>query len=224
MTGLSELLLPFSIEDFLSAEDVDKVVQSIDAYKSAIGGQRQQGPARVSIHSSRDHNLTELIDIITPRGRLDINVQEIPRAVIQIMEAAFYSRIEDIRRAYPGAYAPYGFTYVEYTVGQYFTPHIDGASAQQVAGFGVTLSDDFHGGEFFVETCGSNRLWMTTKSGTSVAPGPNANSDWYRVLPKTRWVTRPRRGGAIFYGSSLTHGCNPVTAGVLRKVLAFVRR
>jgi hypothetical protein len=127
-----------------------------------------------------------------------------------------------VRRAYPATHGPFGFTYVEYTVGQYFTPHADGIGEDQKVGFGVTLNDDFEGGEFIVQTCGSNRLWARTPSGeVRLGPNPDASSAWFTALPKTEWMTRPRRGNAIFYGGALTHGSKPVTGGVLKKLLAF---
>jgi predicted 2-oxoglutarate/Fe(II)-dependent dioxygenase YbiX len=153
------------------------------------------------------------------------NWGEIPRDAIEIVEHAFFRRIEDIRRAYPSAYGPYGFTYVEYGVGQFFTPHVDGISTTQIAGFGVTLSApaDFDGGELCIETCGSGRLWARGADGElAIAPGADSQSEWYRSLPRTQWLTRCEQGKALFYGSGLTHSSKPVTRGVLKKMLAFI--
>lgn len=225
MTLLTEMLLPFSVEEFLSDDEVARVLASIDAFKAANPIRLEAGAAGITIHKSPGLTVAEVVAVYEPEGRLDINTQHIPADVVDIVETAFYRRIEDIRRAYPGTFGPYGFTYVEYAAGQYFTPHIDGSGGRQVAGFGVTLTDDFEGGEFIIETCGSNRLWATGPNGDlDVAPGHDARSGWYRSLPKTQWTTRPRRGGALFYGSALTHGSRPVTRGVLKKVLAFISR
>jgi len=136
----------------------------------------------------------------------------------------------DIRRAYPTSHGPFGFTYVEYDVGQYFTPHADGvnggrgaSSGRQVAGFGITLTDDFEGGEFIVQTCGSNRLWaFDAEYQLSMGPNHDSSAHWFRSLPKTQWLTRPKRGNAIFYGGALTHASKPVTKGRLKKLLAFI--
>ena len=220
-----ELQMPYSIEGFLSDDEVQRVITSIDAYKAEHPTRLTAGAEGITIHQSGDLSVPEIVAVYEPKGRLDINIQQMPKEIIDIMEEGFYRRIEDIRRAYPQAVGAYGFTYVEYAVNQYFTPHIDGVSDLMVAGFGVTLTDDFDGGEFFVETCGSNRLWMRDQNEkTAIAPVADASSEWYRSLPKTQWLTKPKRGNAIFYGSALTHGSKPVTHGVLKKVLAFIRR
>jgi hypothetical protein len=223
--SISETMAPYSIEGFLSGAEVDAVVRSIDAYKATVEAPKLEAGGRgYTIHRSGSLSVPEIIAVYEPAGRLDINWQELPRDIVEILEAAFFRRIEDVRRAYPSTYGPYGFTYVEYQPGQFFTAHIDGASQKQVAGFGVTLTDDFEGGEFSIETCGSGRLWATDSEGQlRNAPGHDAQSEWYRTVPRTRWTTRPKRGNALFYGSGLTHSSLPVTKGVLRKVLAFIR-
>jgi hypothetical protein len=223
--SISETMMPYSLEGFLSEEEVERVIRSIDEYKRTVDPRRlEAGASGYTIHNSENLSVPEIVSVYEPAGRLDVNWQEIPRDICEIVEAAFFRRIEDVRRAFPRAYGPYGFTYVEYRPGQYFTAHIDGVSREQVAGFGVTLTNDFEGGEFSVETCGSGRLWATDDKGRLInAPGHDAQSAWYRALPRTRWTTRPVRGNAVFYGSGLTHSSQPVTKGILRKVLAFVR-
>ena len=223
--SVSETMMPYSLEGFLTDAEVERVVRSIEDYKRAANPARlAAGATGYTIHNSENLDVAEIVAVYEPAGRLDVNWQELPRDIVEIVEAAFYRRIEDVRRAFPTAYGPYGYTYVEYGPGQYFTAHIDGVSRAQVAGFGVTLTDDFEGGEFSVETCGSGRLWAMDGERRLVnAPGHDAQSAWYRSLPRTRWTTRPVKGNALFYGSGLTHSSLPVTKGLLRKVLAFVR-
>jgi 2OG-Fe(II) oxygenase superfamily len=224
MSHSPSVLLPYSVESFFSDDDVRHVLRSIDTYKAANPGRLQAGAHGISIHQSPNLTLSEVISVYEPAGRLDINAQHIPRDVVDIAECAFYRHIEDIRRAYPATHGPFGFTYVEYTVGQYFTPHADGVGNDQKVGFGVTLTDDFEGGEFVVQTCGSNRLWAVDTNGRlMLGPGHDASSEWFNSLPKTEWLTRPKRGNAIFYGGALTHGSRPVTKGVLKKLLGFTR-
>jgi hypothetical protein len=229
------VLLPYSIESFLSEDEVRQVVRSIDAFKAANPDRLQAGANGITIHDNpslaihKNTGLTvpEIVSIFEPAGRIEINHQYIPRDVVNIAERAFFRHIEDIRRAYPGSYCPHAFTYVEYGVGQHFTPHIDGIAGGvvdgQIAGFGVALTDDFEGGEFVIQTCGSNRLWVLDPEGSLVLrPAHDSSSEWFRSLPKTEWATRPKRGDAIFYGSALTHGSKPVTKGRLRKLLGFI--
>lgn len=220
-----ETLLPFSIENFLSEDEVGRILDLMDAYKSANPERLQAGAKGLSVHRDPALSIEEIVAHFEPRGRLDINTVDLPAEVIDIAESAYYRRIEDIRRHYPSALGPGGLTYVEYGPGQYFTAHIDGAAWLQVGGFGVTLTSDFEGGEFCVETCGSGRMWMVEANGeTSLAPFASHRSEWYRNLPRTQWTTRPKKGDAIFYGSSLTHGMKPVTEGVLKKLIAFIVR
>ena len=223
--SVSEAMMPYSLEGFLSDAEVEQVIRSIDAYKLSVDPKKlEAGATGYTIHNSENLSVREIISVYEPAGRLDVNWQQIPRDIVEIVEAAFFRRIEDVRRAFPTAYGPYGFTYVEYKPGQFFTAHIDGVSRAQVSGFGVTLSNDFEGGEFSVETCGSGRLWARDGEGRLVnAPGHDAQSDWYRAVPRTKWTTRPVKGNAVFYGSGLTHSSQPVTRGILRTVLAFVR-
>lgn len=224
VTHTPSSLLPYSIEAFFTEADVARVLRCMDACKASDPGRLQAGAHGISVHTVYGRPLREVIAIYEPEGRVEINAQRIPREVIDIAECAFYRHIEDIRRAYPAAHGLYGFTYVEYAVGQFFTAHIDGGVDRQIAGLGVTLTNNFEGGEFIVQTCGSNRLWMTDQSGqATLAPGHDSSSDWFRSLPKTDWMTRPISGNAVFYGSALTHACRPVTKGVLKKLLAFVR-
>ena len=227
-TGVSHLrhspsvLLPYSIEAFFTDAEVSRVIQSIDAYKAANPRRLQAGAHGYSIHQNPNLTISEVVAVYEPAGRLDINSQQIPRDIAEIAECAFFRHIEDIRRAYPRTHGPLAFTYVEYVAGQYFTPHADGVGADQKVGFGVTLTDDFDGGEFVVQTCGSNRLWVSDPDGElMLGPCHDASSEWFKALPKTEWVTRPKRGNAIFYGGALTHGSRPVTRGVLKKLLAF---
>ncbi len=216
------VLLPYSIESFFTDDEVKSVVECIDAYKAANPRRLQAGAHGFSIHQSPNLTVSEVIAVYEPAGRLDINAQQIPRGVVEIAECAFYRHIEDVRRAYPATHGPFGFTYVEYAVGQYFTPHADGVGTDQKVGYGVTLTDDFEGGEFVVQTCGSNRLWVSDEDGQlRLGPCHDASSEWFKTLPKTEWMTRPKRGNAIFYGGALTHGSKPVTKGVLKKLLAF---
>jgi hypothetical protein len=223
VTHSPSVFLSYSIEGFFSDAEVAQVLRAIDAYKQANPAKLQAGANGISIHRNPNMSVSEVVAAFEPRGRLDINAQHLPREVVAIAERAFFRHIEDIRRAYPTVHGPLGFTYVEYGPGQYFTPHADGVGARLRVGFGVTLGDDFEGGEFIVQTCGSNRLWTADERGElRLGPCHDSSSEWFRSLPKTQWTTRPKRGNAIFYGGALTHGSRPVTGGVLKKLLGFM--
>lgn len=219
------IMMPYSIEDFLTDVEVVYILDEIERYKATVAPSLLEAGARgYTIHNFNSASVQQIVKVYEPHGRTDVNWQDIPRGVAEVIETAFFRRIEDIRRAYPTAFGPIGYTYVEYRPSQYFTAHLDGANHIQTAGFGVTLSDDFEGGDFAVETCGSGALWREMNDDRlENAPGHDAQSAWFRALKRTRWTTRPTRGTAIFYGSGLTHSSDPVRQGVLKKVLAFIQ-
>jgi hypothetical protein len=215
--------MPYSIEKFFSDAEVQRVLCLIDQYKAAHPDKLAAGSTGRSVHHSDFMSLEDLVAMYEPQGRIDINMPDLPPEIVEIMEDAYFRHIEDIRRPYPGATWPYSITYVEYGRGQFFTPHADGITSLQCAGFGVTLTDQFSGGEFCVETCGSNRFWTTGSDGLpNVAPAADSGSAWFRGLPRTQWSMRPKKGTAVFYGSALVHSSKPVTSGSLKKLLAFI--
>lgn len=225
MTGWTQSLLPYSIESFISGEDADRILSLIEQYKREHPHRLTAAMTGRSVHVADALTLEETVAMYEPQGRIEIAEEDLPRGIADIVERAYLAHIEDVRRAYPSASWLYGFSYVEYGPGQYFTPHADGFTSVQCAGLGVTLSDDFTGGEFCVETCGSNRLWVAEPDGaSSLAPGAEAGSEWFRDLPRTRWSMSPRRGVAVFYGSALVHSSKPVITGRLQKILAFLSK
>jgi hypothetical protein len=208
----------------MSDEEVATIIRAIDDYKLKHPTDLKAGSKGVSVHENSSLGVTDLVSIYEPRSRIEINSADIPKEVARIIETAFFRRIEDVRRAFPEAIWPQNLTYVEYGPGQYFTAHVDGMIHDQVAGFGVTLTDDFEGGEFYVETCGSSRAWVEDRKAGIVARGAaDMSSEWFRSTSRTRWTMRPKKGLAVFYGSGLVHGSLPVTRGSLRKVLAFIK-
>jgi hypothetical protein len=223
LTTLSETLLPYSIEEFVTDAEIARILAAVERYKAEHPARLAAGAKGITVHSSSVMNVDELVAMYQPQGRLDINTADLPFEVIDVIEQAFFRHIEDIRRAYPSATWPYAVTYVEYGPAQFFTPHADGFSAHQCAGFGVTLTNDFTGGEFCVETCGSNRTWVAGSDGTpNLAIGTNNGSEWFRKLPRTRWSMTPKKGTAAFYGSALVHSSRPVTSGTVKRLLAFI--
>jgi hypothetical protein len=221
----TESLLPYSIENFISGDDADRILALVDRYARDHPDRMTAVATGRSVHVADARSIEETVAMYEPAGRVEIAGDDLPHGIAEIIERAYFAHIEDVRRAYPSASWLHGFAYVEYGPGQYFTPHIDGLTTAQCAGLGVTLSDDFTGGEFCVETCGSNRLWLAEpRGGSSLAPGAEAGSEWFRTLPRTRWSMSPRRGVGVFYGSALVHASMPVVTGRLRKILAFLSR
>lgn len=216
-----------SIESFLSDTEIRQILRPIDKLKKARGPRAfVAGEQDGSVHHLGVFGLTgkQAARIFSPRGRIEIPLgTELPE-LRDRLDDAFFRRIEDIRRIYPSAVWPRGWTYVEYGPGQHCTAHADGTfSGTQVGACNVRLDGNTVGGEFFVETTGSSELWME--------PGPQPpemilasayDNAWLRSLPKTRWLAQPARGTALFWGSQLLHGTQPVIKGTAKKLIAWI--
>lgn len=85
----------------------------------------------------------------------------------------------------------------------------------------ILLNDDFSGGEFYIETCGSAELWGKNSDSFTIKGGADYSTAWYRQLPRTRWVCQQTKKTALLYGSQLTHGTNPVISGHVKKIIGF---
>src|SRR5262245_65121414 len=107
MTTLSETLLPYSIEDFVTEGEAERILSAVDRYKTEHPERLAAGAKGITVHSSSVMNVDELVAMYQPQGRLDINTVDLPFEVIDIIEQAFFRHIEDIRRAYPSATWPY---------------------------------------------------------------------------------------------------------------------
>ncbi|WP_394849966.1 hypothetical protein LZC95_21235 [Pendulispora brunnea] len=226
---LGETLATHSVEGFLSDDEIAKVLSSMDTLKERLRPDELQA----GLNGQTVHNLGPLalnakqtVSVFEPNGRVELS--QLPESVLDLLDTAFYRRIEDIRRVYPSVAWAREWTYVEYGPGQLITSHVDsvglpGNVAPRKAGaFSITLADDFTGGEFYVESCGSEQVWMPNAASPRTVPFAAYNNDWFRSIPKTRWTTRASKGTALFWGSQLIHGTNPVKSGVAKKILGFI--
>ena len=224
----SESLLCYSIENFLSDQEINLVIASMDAQKAAapteFGDIRELGR---SVHSLEGFSREETVALYEPNGRIEVD--KVADGATEILNHAVRRSFNDICRAFPSVKDFDPWIYVEYGAGQYITPHIDQAnndidmSHLKVAGISIQLTDDFTGGELYIETCGSHRLWADRQGDLMTAEDADYHAQWFRDLPRTRWVSKPKKGTAFFYGSQLVHGTNPVIAGAVKKILGFVK-
>jgi hypothetical protein len=217
-TRVQETLLTHSIEAMLSPQEVAFVLREMEVVKANMPhAQMQSATSGTSVHARSG---TELFE---PQGRIEIN--RLPRSVIEVLDAAFYRWIEDIRRAFPDATWPNSWFYCEYAPSQFCASHIDGnRSGSKVSGCTLRLDSDAEGGEFFVETSGSEFIWTQGKQGLEPNAATLFPNDVFNAIPKTRWIAQQSSGTALLYGGHLTHGTLPVRRGVVKKVLAFVYR
>jgi hypothetical protein len=220
----AEGLTVHSVEQFLSDGEIATLQSSLTRFRQRHP-ERQftAGEGGDSVHylGSLGIGGAEAARIFSPNGRVEIAIggRELSDAR-DLLDDAFFRRIEDIRRALPSATWPRGWTYVEYGPGQFCTGHADGSFAGSQVGAGsVRLDRGTVGGEFYVETSGSSELWKS--DGELLLPSLYDNP-WLQKVPKTRWLSQPQRGTALFWGAHLVHGAQPVHEGVSQKVICWL--
>ncbi|MGH8974902.1 MAG: hypothetical protein ACRD0C_17080 [Acidimicrobiia bacterium] len=225
--NISETLLAYSVEEFLTDAETASVLEMLDRHTAPLPVRAMTpGHNGRSIHSLDGFSVEETVEIYEPRGRLELDA--VADDVSEVMDRAVHRRWDDLRRALPSARRVDPWIYLEYGPEQYVTPHIDYAWNEdfpdhpKVAGISVQLNDGFLGGELFVETSASPRLWRAADGREVVAAGADLSSHWFPSTPRTRWTSTPRRGTAYLYGSQLVHGTLPVLRGRVRKLISFV--
>jgi hypothetical protein len=227
MLTTQESLLIHSIEDFLSTEDRKAILDEMSHLITIRGREDFDTDRGTSVHAVEGLDVGATMKLYEPSGRVEI--ADLPTPVVEILDRAAARALPHTRRLFPGGGRLRSWIYLEYGPGQYITPHIDMAiddrepADYKVAGIGVPLNDDYTGGKFFVETCGSEDLWRDQNGGAchQVRDGADFSSDWYPALARTRWTVCPAPGTAVLYGSQLTHGTEPVTAGRIKKIIGF---
>jgi predicted 2-oxoglutarate/Fe(II)-dependent dioxygenase YbiX len=240
---VSETLGVFSVEDFLQPDELAQLLGLIEEHKArASNDQLRQVDRPTSVHSVPGVSLSETLKAYEPAGRVELT--PLPDTILKVMDDAVGRALPAIRRVFPAATGSEAWTYLEYRRDQYITAHIDHPVEVQpdneqsdgflgplgemaitepgahVAGVSIVLADDYGGGEFFVETSASPRLWRDDLPELA-NEGADSTSDWFSAVRRTRWRVRPQAGGAVLYGTQLIHGTEPVTSGIARKMIGF---
>ncbi|MEU7136047.1 hypothetical protein [Streptomyces sp. NPDC046261] len=208
MIHLSETLALQTVEDFLDADDLARLVKIMDAELAATGWK--------------------------PRSPADVVLA--PAQAQEILQAATVRAIPVLRRVLPSVTTHAPWAYTELTPGQDVPAHIDGipdpaVRPRRLGRIGVVLDGPGGGGEFYVETTSSPAIWSGQAVGESegYAPGTtlthrlphdrahHSTPEWLRDAVRTRWVAHTPPGVAVAYGAQVLHGVLPVHAGRLRK-------
>jgi len=223
----TETLVSFSMEGFLTQADRHRILSRM----SQLGIEQPElfAPGRASaMHSVPGLTAEEVTDVYEPHGRVEITT--LPAEVVEILDDAAGHSLPVLRRPFPAVDCWGSWTYLEYHIGQCITPHADTVTAdpssypRQIAGVSVVLTDDFAGGHFFVETCGSDTIWADAPDGTLdrlLTDSADLSSPGFAAVPRTRWRARQRAGDALVYGAQLVHGTEPVLSGVARKIIGW---
>jgi hypothetical protein len=240
----SETLGLFSVEDFLEPEEIRQVLMLVEEHKYYVPySELHQTERSKSVHSVPGVSLTDAMKAYEPAGRVELT--PLPETINKILTNAVQRALPAVQRVFPTASGSEAWTYLEYGEGQHITAHIDhpievqplvdsshhspGAVADivipepgaHVAGISIVLDGRYSGGEFFVETSASPRLWRQDRPELA-NEGADYTSSWFPPIKRTRWHARPAAGSAVLYGSQLIHGTEPVSSGVVRKVIGFL--
>lgn len=223
----AETLTVASLEDFVSESEKREIISCMDTLFAVQNRHMFSAGRKTTLHEVPGRDPAFAQEVYEPFGRLEVH--PVPAPVSTIMENATHRAFSHVKRLTPSVQEVRPWTYVEYGLGQYITPHIDrvapsiNASPFQILGISVTLDDNYEGGEFYVETTGSNSIWSNERADNfeMVHEGSDFSSDWFRAFPRTRWTARPRSGSAVLYGTHVTHGTLPVTRGTVRKLISW---
>ncbi|WP_074594399.1 hypothetical protein [Bacillus cereus] len=214
-----------SVEGFLLDEELKTITQEIDSVLKMNGASLYRaGMNGNTVHSIPGYDVKEVVDIYEPNGRIEI--VDLPEKVLDLLDKAFYRSLDNIKVGYPSVKKPDCWIYFEYGRDEYITPHVDYPHNEsrpdnlKVTGINILLNEDFFGGEFYVETCGSKEIWEN--NGEKLKNGLNWGSEWFKNLPTTRWTCQQEKGTAIFYGTNVIHGTHAVKSGRTKKIVGFV--
>ncbi|MDH6223672.1 hypothetical protein [Streptomyces sp. MJP52] len=237
MIHIAETVGVGSIEDFLRPEERARLTSVMNEFLTEDARARFGNQRTSSIHEIPGHSHEEAMAVYEPAGRVE--VPKIPAEAEDVLQHAFQRARRSLSRVMPSINSCRPWTYVEYGPGQHITGHLDGiapdplAWPRQVAGISVVIEEPEAGGEFYVESASSDRLWSTPlgtdaenhsyAKGMWIAhDGADHSADWYATMPRTRWNVVPAPGTALLYGSQLTHGTEPVIRGRAKKFISWL--
>ncbi|WP_175883866.1 2OG-Fe(II) oxygenase [Burkholderia sp. BCC0044] len=209
----------------LSMAEVNTILMEIDRHVDTLDPSITDYQRRkASVHSADGFSVDELKAIYEPNGRLEL--VSLPASITDAVTNAVQRQLPLVQRLLPSVTGIGDWIYVEYGVGQYITPHIDGVSSptdsrKQIAGIGVWLNDDFEGGEFAVSTVIDENLFGENRN-EFVAYGVDNSVPWFRALCTTTWTAKPAAGDVLLYGSQTIHSTRPVVKGKARRLINFL--
>lgn len=236
MIHLAETVSLGSIEGFLGADERVRLAAVMGDFLDDRERARFGWGRTSSIHEIPGHSHEAAMAVYEPAGRIE--VPHIPPDAEKALQHAFERARPALSRVMPSITACRPWTYVEYGPGQHITGHLDGiapdplAWPRQIAGISVVIAEADTGGAFYVETTSSDRLWSTRLDATAehgyadgmwlAHDGADQSADWFIRMPRTRWTVQPTPGTALFYGSQLAHGTEPVSAGTVAKFISWL--
>jgi hypothetical protein len=204
-----------SVEDACTESEATRLLREMDALIArsdgayVIGGQRE-----ASVHDIPGHSPREAAELYEPKGRIECT--ELPADVVDTLETVFARNLPALRYAYPEATRNNGWFYVEYGAEQFVNPHVDyhGRIGDPWPGVLATVSLSVcaadRGGEFFIETSGSDAVWEKPHVARR---GLDWSTPAFREQRRVRWTARSEAGDMLVWGSQVIHGTEPVIEG-----------
>ncbi|MER7702353.1 hypothetical protein ABTX81_05575 [Kitasatospora sp. NPDC097605] len=236
MIHVAETVGVGSIENFLASDERIHLAALMHDVLATVDAVRFGDERRTSIHEIPGHSHEQAMAVYEPAGRIEI--PGIPAEAEMILQDAFDRALPALARIMPSITVCRPWTYVEYGEGQHITTHLDGiapdplAWPRQIAGISVVITQPDAGGDFYVETSSSDRLWHRQApdapangyaAGMWLAhDGADDSAGWFQQMPRTRWSVAPAPGAALLYGSQLAHGTLPVTTGRCAKFISWL--
>ncbi|MCB5908416.1 hypothetical protein [Streptomyces pinistramenti] len=206
MIHVSETLMVQTVEDFLTSEQISRLIKIMDS---------------------------EAADW---RPVLQTDAVPAPGAAQQILAEATYRALPAIRRGTPSIAGATPWSYTELTAGQSVPTRLDGITSprtppRRIGRIGVVIAAAEAGGRFYIETTSDPAPWTGAVlgeadgylPGTPVSrslpptPYPHASQPTWLAGPRTsRWFTDAGAGVAVAHGAQVIHGVTPVIRGRLR--------
>lgn len=222
-----ETLCVGSVEAFLTASERTQLSSAMGELLASHGRAKFDEARASTIHEIPGQSVEAARAVYEPAGRVEI--VDLPGNVAAILEQASARALPIVQTYAPSVRFARPWTYVEYGVGQFISAHVDRVAPApedrpwQLLGVSVALNEDFQGGEFFVETTADPRLWsgMTSEGLNFVHTAADTSSEWFKAIPKTKWLAKSKAGDALLYGSQVAHGTVPIVRGRAKKFISW---
>ena len=206
-----------SVEKFLQNNElssINSILNEVEKnYKVEFG--------KYSVHTSDKYSIKELSSAFEPNGRYEIN--NIPKDVELILNKALTRNLNTIQKIFPKVKRALPWNFLVYDKNQFCNSHVDYIFKTEnnetvYCGIGIVITPAIFGGEFYIETSGSNNYIIDGE----VAADMNYTNEKFKKMKRTKWTVNQAKGTAVLYGTQTIHGTNPVIKGKSKKIISWL--